>query len=224
MSGFILIVEDEEKLAHLMSDYFVHGGYQTHCLHRGDEVLPWLQEHQPDAIILDIMLPGTDGIEICKEVRTFSDVPILMVTARVEEVDRLLGLDMGADDYICKPFSPKEVVARVNSILRRINKNMVKQEALTINEDTLEVILNGSRIGLTLVEMRIIKLLAGLPEKIFSREQIMDKIYDDHRIVSDRTIDSHVKKLRHKLSPFQEFDMIHSVYGVGYRFSANKPE
>lgn len=224
MSGFILIVEDEEKLAHLVSDYCVHGGYQTHCLHHGDEVLPWLKDHKPDAIILDIMLPGTDGMEICKQIRTFSDVPILMVTARVEEVDRLLGLEIGADDYICKPFSPKEVVARVNSILRRINKNLVQQEALTIHEDTLEVVLNGNRIDLTLVEMRIIKLLAGAPEKIFSREQIMDKIYDDHRIVSDRTIDSHVKKLRHKLAPFQDFEMIHSVYGVGYRFSVNKPD
>lgn len=224
MSALILIVEDEEKLAHLVSDYFIHGGFQTHCLHHGGEVLPWLKEHQPDAIILDIMLPGMDGMEICKNIRTFSDVPVLMVTAKVEEVDRLLGLDIGADDYICKPFSPKEVVARVKSILRRINKDLVKQKALTINQDTMEVILNGNRIDVTLVELRIISLLAGSPEKIFSRDQIMEKIYDDHRVVSDRTIDSHVKKLRHKLAPHQDFEMIHSVYGVGYRFSVVKPE
>lgn len=222
MSGLILIVEDEKKLAHLISDYFIHGGFTTHCIHHGNDVLPWLKEHKPDAIILDVMLPGMDGMEICKNIRTFSDVPILMVTARAEEVDRLLGLEIGADDYICKPFSPKEVVARVKSILRRINKNMVNQEALGLIEDTLEVVLNGNRIEMTLVEMRIITLLANSPEKIFSRSQIMTQIYDDHRIVSDRTIDSHVKKLRQKLSPHQEFEMIHSVYGVGYRFSSVK--
>lgn len=223
MSGLILIVEDEEKLANLVSDYCIHGGFSTHCIHHGDNVLPWLKEHQADAIILDVMLPGMDGMDICKNIRTFSDVPILLVTARVEEVDRLLGLEIGADDYICKPFSPKEVVARVKSILRRINKNMVNQEALGLNEDTLEVVLNGNRIDMTLVEMRIIKLLASSPEKIFSRGQIMTQIYDDHRIVSDRTIDSHVKKLRQKLAPHQEFEMIHSVYGVGYRFSSLNP-
>lgn len=219
----ILIVEDEQKIAQLVSDYCAHAGYDTHCIYHGDDALPWIKHHDPAAIILDIMLPGTDGLTICHEVRTFSDVPILMVTAKVEEVDRLLGLDIGADDYICKPFSPKEVVARINSIFRRMNKSLVHQDAIRISETTLEAIVYGCRIDLTLVEMRILKLLIASPEKIFSREQIMANIYDDHRIVSDRTIDSHVKKLRHKLAPHQEFDVIHSVYGVGYRFSMVKP-
>lgn len=125
MTGLMLIVKDEEKLANLIADYCFHGGFQTHCIHHGNEVLPLLKEPQPVAIILDVMLPGMDGMEICKNIRTYSDVPVLMVTARVEEVDRLLGLKIGADNYICKPFSPREVFAWVKTILRRVNSNLL---------------------------------------------------------------------------------------------------
>ena len=121
-SSTILIVEDEQKLAHLLSDYLKLEHFQSHCINDGLNVISWVKENNPDLILLDIMLPGKDGMSICKEIRAFSDVPIIMVTARVEEIDRLLGLELGADDYICKPFSPREVVARVKTVLRRIQK------------------------------------------------------------------------------------------------------
>ena len=119
MSNSILIVEDEIKLAELLADYFKLTEYEPHLIHHGDEVIAWVKEHQPSAILLDIMLPGKNGIDICKEIRQFSNIPILLVTAKVDEIDRLLGLELGADDYICKPFSPREVVARVKAVLRR---------------------------------------------------------------------------------------------------------
>ena len=115
----ILIVEDEPKLASLLRDYLVHAGYAAYCLTQGVEVVPWVRQHAPPLILLDLMLPGKDGMEVCRELRAFSAIPIIMVTARVEEIDRLLGLEFGADDYICKPFSPREVVARVKAVLRR---------------------------------------------------------------------------------------------------------
>jgi two-component system response regulator BaeR len=118
MSHAILIVEDEVKLANLLADYFALTEYSPHLIHHGDEVINWVKENQPKAILLDIMLPGKNGIDLCKEIRKFSNVPILMVTAKVEEIDRLIGLELGADDYICKPFSPREVVARVKAVLR----------------------------------------------------------------------------------------------------------
>src|SRR5512143_2063274 len=120
MSGKILIVEDEPKLASLLADYLIASGFEPFSLGNGTEVVPWVREQMPDLILLDLMLPGRDGIEVCKDIRTFSNVPIIMITARVEEIDRLLGLELGADDYICKPFSPREVVARVKAVLRRI--------------------------------------------------------------------------------------------------------
>lgn len=220
----ILIVEDEVKLAKLLADYCEHAGYSTHCIHHGDDAVPYIKQHDVSAILLDLMLPGTDGIAICRQVRSFSEVPILMVTAKVEEIDRIIGLDVGADDYICKPFSPREVVARINSVLRRTKREVMQQSSVKIVEDTMDVYVEGQHIDLTHVELRILKLLCHSPEKIFSREQIMDFIYDDHRIVSDRTIDSHVKKLRQKMEPHQKNDLIHSVYGVGYKFSAQSQE
>lgn len=216
----VLIVEDEEKLAQLEADYCHHAGFDSYCLHDGSEVIDFIKQHHVDAVILDIMLPVKDGITLCKEIRGFSDVPIVMVTAKIEEVDRLLGLEIGADDYICKPFSPKELIARIKTILRRVNKDVLQQHILSVNPETLEANVNGHVVPLTLVEMRILKLLVESPEKILSRNKIMDNIYDDHRIVSDRTIDSHVKKLRHKIAPYQPYELIHSVYGAGYKFSS----
>ena len=127
MNGKLLIVEDEKKLAGLLSDYLRQAGFEPFCLDDGTEVVPWVREQRPDLILLDLMLPGRDGMEICKEIRTFSSVPVIMVTARVEEIDRLLGLEFGADDYICKPFSPREVVARVRAVLRRTGDGQTMQ-------------------------------------------------------------------------------------------------
>jgi two-component system response regulator BaeR len=220
MSAKILVVEDEEKLAGLLHDYLKQAGFMPSCLANGLEVVPWVREQSPDLILLDLMLPGRDGMEICKEIRTFSNVPIIMVTARVEEIDRLLGLELGADDYVCKPYSPREVVARVKAVLRRSGSGpTLKVAGLVLDESRYQAVLHGDTLDLTAVEFKLLSYLAANPGRIYSRGQLMERIYLDERIVSERTIDSHVKKLRQKinaLAPDQE--LIHSVYGVGYKF------
>ncbi|MEW5823596.1 MAG: response regulator [Pseudomonadota bacterium] len=224
----ILLVEDEPKIARLLEDYLHNAGYRTHHLDDGLAVLPWVQAQTPaqtpDLILLDIMLPGRDGLTLCRELREHSPAPILMLTARVEEIDRLLGLELGADDYICKPFSPREVVARVKAHLRRIER--LKTPLPDTSDSGLKLDLNGYRasldgqaLDLTPVEFRLLATLSAQPGRVFSRDQLLDRLYDDHRVVTDRTVDSHIKNLRRKLqslAPQREF--IHSVYGVGYRF------
>lgn len=216
----ILIVEDEPKLARLLVDYLHQAGYDTHQIGNGNEVVSWVREHAPDLILLDLMLPGTDGLTVCRELRNFSQVPVIMVTARVEEVDRLLGLELGADDYICKPFSPREVVSRVKAVLRRASAATPQQTpGFTLDEHRLEVRFEGATVVLTAVEFQLLKRLASEPGRIFSRDHLMAGMYQDHRIVSDRTIDSHIKKLRKKLAEmWPQTEFIHSVYGAGYRF------
>lgn len=215
----ILIVEDEPKLAALMRDYLSREDYAIHCLDNGLEVVPWVRAHAPRLILLDLMLPGRNGLEICKELRGFSAVPIIIITARVEEVDRLLGLDLGADDYICKPFSPREMVARVKAILRR-NPQMaaVAQSRIQVDETQYSAAFDGVSLDLTPVEWRLLNTFARAPGRVFSRDQLLDKLYSDHRVVTDRTVDSHIRNLRRKLAqacPGQ--DPIQSLYGVGYK-------
>jgi two-component system, OmpR family, response regulator BaeR len=218
----ILIVEDEPKLANLLADYLRQAEFASHIVDDGNRVIEIIKHMQPAAVLLDLMLPGRDGISLCREIRTFSQVPILMVTARVEEIDRLLGLELGADDYICKPFSPREVVSRVKAVLRRARGTTggnAARAGFELDEHRLEVRYQNSAAPLTSVEFQLLKRLASEPGRIFSRDQLMSYMYNDHRIVSDRTIDSHIKKLRKKLAeiwPGCEF--IHSVYGAGYRF------
>jgi two-component system response regulator BaeR len=220
VSDTILIIEDEPKLAALLADYLKASGFQTALLADGTEVVAWVQEHKPDLIILDLMLPGRDGMDICKEIRVFSRIPIIMVTARVEEIDRLLGLELGADDYICKPFSPREVVARVKAVLRRTRGgNSVRFQGMVLDEERYRATLHGRDLELTAVEFRLLQLLVDHPGRIYGRQQIMEKIYPDDRFVSDRTVDSHIKKLRKKISSLApEEELIYSVYGVGYKF------
>jgi len=216
----ILIVEDEQKLAELLRDYLAQSSFDTTVLDNGNDVVPYVRENKPDLVILDLMLPGRDGMEICKEIRTFSNLPIIMVTARVEEIDRLLGLELGADDYVCKPFSPRELVARVKAVLRRAGgETTIKAKGLILDEARYQASLHGVDLDLTAVEFKLLNFLAANPGRIYSRDQLMERIYSDHRIVSDRTIDSHIKKLRKKISgqnPDEE--LIGSVYGVGYKF------
>jgi two-component system response regulator BaeR len=218
MNNSILIVEDEVKLAKLIADYFTQANYTPHMIHHGDEVISWIKANSPKAVLLDIMLPGKNGVELCKEIRQFSNVPILMVTAKVDEIDRLLGLELGADDYICKPFSPREVVARVNAVLRRTLTVSNNIDSLQLDEHRFIVVFNQKEVQLTSVEFQLLKPLADKPERIFTREQLMQNMYSDHRIVNNRTIDSHIKKLRKKLSDISDGkDWIQSVYGTGYR-------
>jgi two-component system response regulator BaeR len=217
--SLILIVEDEIKIAELLRDYCADAGFATKVIHDGEEALTWLKGNTAQLMLLDLMLPGVDGLTICRETRQNSNLPIIMLTARVEEIDRLLGLDLGADDYICKPFSPREVIARIKSVLRRIETPMLTSSAFSIDEASLRVQINEQSIELTLVEFRLLKALYDQPGRILSRDSLMSQIYDDHRIVTDRTIDSHIKKLRKKLiSIGLEEASIHSVYGAGYKF------
>jgi two-component system response regulator BaeR len=220
MSGKVLIVEDERKLAELLRDYLKQSGFETFCLENGLEAVLWVREQSPDLILLDLMLPGRDGLEICKEIRSFSSVPVIMVTARVEEIDRLLGLELGADDYICKPFSPREVVARVKTVLRRAgNAQMIQAEGIILDESRYRATLDGHDLEFTAVEFKLLQFLVSNPGRIFGRQQLMDRIYPDQRSVSDRTIDSHIKKIRRKLMETKHgAELIHSVYGVGYKF------
>ena len=220
MTGKVLIVEDEPKLAGLLSDYLRQAGFETSCLGNGTAVVPRVREEMPDLILLDLMLPGRDGLDICKEIRTFSGLPIVMVTARIEEIDRLLGLELGADDYICKPFSPREVVARVKAVLRRAGGGQTIQAArLSLDESRYRASLNGHDLELTAVEFKLLQFLAANPGRIYGRQQLMDRIYPDQRIVADRTIDSHIKKLRRKIAAVgAATELIHSLYGVGYKF------
>lgn len=216
----ILIVEDEVKLSDLLADYLRAGGHNVHQISEGPPVVDWVRTNRPALILLDLMLPGRDGLEICREIRGFSQVPVIMTTARVEEIDRLLGLEIGADDYVCKPYSPREVVARVKAVLRRSAPALEADPGpLGLDASTLRVSAEGRDIELTAVEFALLQTLHAAPGRIFSRDRLMDRIYDDHRIVSDRTIDSHVKKLRRKLTDLlPERELIHSVYGVGYRY------
>lgn len=226
-AAMVLIVEDEPKLAALMTDYLVAAGYRAATLDDGLQAAAWIRAHSPDAVLLDVMLPGTDGMTICREVRSFSDVPILMMTARVEEIDRLLGLELGADDYICKPFSPREVVARVKAVLRRARAADAPAAAapanaaappLHLDEDTFEARLHGTLLPLTPVEFRLLHALQSRPGRVMSRSQLIDALYLDHRVVSDRTVDSHIKNLRRKIADTgHAIDPIVSIYGMGYK-------
>ncbi|TKB07331.1 response regulator [Desulforhopalus sp. IMCC35007] len=215
----ILIVEDEKRLADLHRDYLQQAGFETTWLEDGNRVVPFVRDAAPDLILLDLMLPGKDGLDICKEIRGFSGVPIIMVTARVEEIDRLLGLEFGADDYICKPFSPREVVARVKAVLRRGSQTDLAEELLVLDEDRYLATIQGKKLDLTAVEFQLLAILAARPGQIFSRDQLMERIYSDQRIVCDRTIDSHIKKLRKKIAVVApDLELIRSVYSVGYKY------
>jgi len=219
MAERILIVEDEPKIAEILRDYLVREGYETSHLDRGDLVEDWVRDNRTDVVLLDLMLPGKNGLEVCKGLRSFSDSAIIMVTARVEEIDRLLGLELGADDYICKPFSPREVVARVKAVLRRGKRQAAADPALVLDEAGYKASLRGKDLGLTAVEFQLLKVLVAQPGRIFSRDQLMDAMYRDERVVSDRTVDSHVKKLRKKIADvLPDREIIHSVYSVGYKY------
>ncbi|MCP4984167.1 MAG: response regulator [Gammaproteobacteria bacterium] len=215
----ILIVEDEVKIARLLSDYCEQAGFASVVIHDGNEAIDWLDSKQARLILLDLMLPGADGFTICQHIRRGSDTPVIMITARVEEIDRLLGLELGADDYVCKPFSPREVIARIKNILRRVEETGLGSSGLKLDVDALRVGFKGKHIDLTKVEFSLFKALHDSPGRIYSRDHLMSLIYADHRIVTDRTIDSHIKKLRKKLVELGlDEDPIHSVYGAGYKF------
>lgn len=217
----ILIVEDDLKIAALLRDYLLAAGYRVEHEANGKLALDRLRLEQPDLVLLDLMLPGMDGLSICNEVRKFSQVPIIMLTAKVEEVDRLVGLESGADDYVCKPFSPREVVARAKVHLRRTMTTQQPggQARFFIDRAQLRILIDGVALSLTPVEFRLLAELISHPERVFSRQQLLDFAHEDQRDINDRTVDSHIKNIRKKIqSRLPDHECLHSVYGVGYRF------
>ena len=224
-SKHILIVEDEEKIAGLLCDYLKAAGFRTSVQNNGDRVIAQVKKDPPDLILLDIMLPGKDGMQLCREIRQFSNVPIIMITARVEEVDRLLGLELGADDYICKPFSTREVVARVRAVFRRVHAEPGADHlvvgSISLNAETHQVMINKKVLNLTPNEFGLLKIMMSRPNRVFSRSELISRVQGYEFEGYDRTIDTHIKNLRKKIArwlPGQE--IISTVYGVGYKFNA----
>src|SRR5512137_2808587 len=193
----ILVVEDDKKIAELLSDYLEQANFNVSILKRGDTVISEVRLNPPDVILLDIMLPGKDGMTICREIKPFSTVPILMLTARVEEIDRLLGLELGADDYICKPFSPREVVARVNAVLRRTyapqTGKMITACGITLIHESRRVLAAGGELKLTPCEYNLLQTFLTHPNRILSRNELINTVQGYDFEGYDRTIDSHVK-------------------------------
>ncbi|WP_395009583.1 response regulator [Undibacterium sp.] len=221
----ILIIEDEPDLASLIADYVRACGYQSLVLANGQSALEQIQLREPNLIVLDLMLPGLDGISLCRAVRTFSQVPIIMVTAKVEEIDRLLGLEIGADDYLCKPFSPRELMARIKVILRRVSTTTVttmqseKQNVVHIDTAAFQIYLHQQLLELTRSEFLLLQHFIAHPGQVFSRSQLLDFVTQDNLDVTDRAIDSHVKNIRKKIAQIRPDDNpIHAIYGLGYRF------
>lgn len=218
----IIIVEDEKELAELVKDYLLQADYEVDIYHDGQSGLQAIQSETPDLVILDLMLPRLDGLGVCRKVREFSEVPIIMVTALTEEIDRLLGLKLGADDYVCKPFSPRELVARVQAVLRRSKNHSGHKGLFKIEESQQRIWYKQKSLPLTPTEFRLLALFLKHAGQIFSRTQLLDHLNPDSFDVTDRVIDSHIKNLRKKISEVAEtgtkHEWIHSVYGVGYRF------
>jgi len=226
MGKRVLVVDDDVKTVELVKMYLRRDGYDVLTAFEGIEALRLAREARPDLLVLDLMLPGIDGLTICRTLRAESDVPIIMLTARTTEEDRLKGLDLGADDYVTKPFSPKELAARVRAVLRRLPEEAlsrgpveVEQGALKVNFLTREVTHNGRHIGLTPVEFKLLGVLVREPNRVFSREQLINRVFGGDFDGFDRTVDVHILNLRRKLEPEPDNPRyIRTVYGMGYKF------
>lgn len=225
MNETILVVEDEPKIARLARDYLERSGFRVVTAADGNSAVDVAQRERPDLVVLDLNLPGRDGRDVCRAIRRESDVPIIMLTARVDEADRLIGLELGADDYITKPFSPRELVARTRAVLRRVQGGAYRPDLVRVGE--LEIDLKGHRvsrkeevINLTRIEFNLLTTLAQNPGKVFTRSELLNRLHGVAYDGFDRSIDAHIKNLRHKL----EYDpaepqYVLTVYGVGYKFN-----
>ncbi len=225
MGGPILIVEDDRKTAALLELYLEREGFKTVLAYDGERALELAQRHKPIFIILDLMLPVVDGWEVCRQLRRSSDVPILMLTARGEEVDRISGLTLGADDYVVKPFSPRELVARVRAVLRRgrlklsKDKSVLSHAGLVLDLEKRKVSINDRRVQLTPHEYNLLQALMSAPGRVFTRDELLDGLYPDGEAVIDRVIDVHIGKLRQKIEEDPSRPrFILTVRGIGYQF------
>lgn len=222
----ILIAEDDRNTSSLVATYLQQEGFSTLAAYDGEEALRLTRESNPGFVILDIMLPNLDGWDICRQIRKFSDVPILILTAREGEIDRVMGLSIGADDYVVKPFSPRELVERVKAILRRVESrpqpvdHILTHKGLSLDPVKLKVTLDGRNLNLTTSEYKLLQALMASPGKVFSRDELLDRFYQHGETVVDRVIDVHVGKLRQKIeSDPANPQMIITVRGFGYRFA-----
>jgi len=227
-SGPILIVEDDEKTASLIALYLEREGYETARARDGVEALKLARELNPVFVVLDLMLPHLDGWEVCRKLREFTQVPVLMLTARGEEVDRVLGFMIGADDYVVKPFSPRELVVRIKAILRRVHSQaedqseVLRHQGLTLDLRKHELTMDGRPVDLTPSEFKLLRLLMSAPGRLFTREQLLAALYPQGEEVIDRVIDVHIGKLRQKIEKDPgDPRCILTVRGYGYRFAEN---
>jgi DNA-binding response OmpR family regulator len=227
MTGSILIVEDDKKTASLVALYLEREGFQTVIAYDGQQALELAQLDKPIFVILDLMLPSIDGWSVCRQLRKSSDVPILILSAREEEVDRVSGLTLGADDYVVKPFSPRELVARVKAILRRgrlstmTNKRLWSYDGLVLDQEKRKITLNGSQILPTPHEFNLLQTLMAFPGKVFTRNELLNHLYPRHEaVVIDRVVDVHIGKLRQKIEKDPSNpQFILTVRGIGYKFA-----
>ena len=225
MAQMILIVEDELDLVQVLRDYLEKAGFQVEAVSNGTAALSTIQHHSPDLVVLDLNLPGMDGLDVARELRRFSEVPVIMITARVDETDKLIGLELGADDYITKPFSPREVVARVRAVLRRSQRDPIKQETIRAGEVHIDrvrhkVEVAGEAVSLTPTEFELLIVLAGQPGRAFTRMQLLEATQGEAYEGYERTIDAHIKNLRAKIEPDPKEPLyIETVFGVGYRLN-----
>lgn len=229
MSAYVLVAEDDEKQAELIRRYLVHDGHAVTVVHDGPTALTEATQQPPDLLVLDWMLPGLDGLEICRRIRNTGDLPILMLTARYTEDDLLLGLDLGADDYMTKPYRPRELMARIRTLLRRTRQQthteavLLKAGPLTVAPDGHAVYLHGRQVNCTPGEFRLLSTLATAPERVFTRAQLLHCITDHGRTVTERTVDMHIANLRKKIeaSPRRP-ELLLTVHGIGYKLSRGR--
>jgi DNA-binding response OmpR family regulator len=225
MSPTVLVVEDEVELVRVLRDYLERAGFHVQTASNGPEAVSRFQHGSPDLVLLDLNLPGMDGLDVARAMRRDSNVPIIMVTARVDEADRLVGLELGADDYVVKPFSPKELVARVRAVLRRAQQAPEVPEVLRAGEITVDlskhtVEVSGARVDLTPTEFALLAVLVREPGRVFSRLQLLEASQGDAFAGYERTVDAHIKNLRAKIEPDPRHPrFVQTVFGVGYRFS-----
>ncbi|OUR62480.1 hypothetical protein A9Q74_04810 [Colwellia sp. 39_35_sub15_T18] len=218
----VLIVEDENKIAEIIRKYLKLEGYESTQAQSGDEALTLYHQVNPDLIVLDVMLPDMDGIDICKRLREFSEVPIIMLTARVEEVDRLMGFEAGADDYVCKPFIPRELVARIRAVLNRTQRSseqkVLRTGRLMLDISQYKVTVDSVEIKLTQNEFSLLKVMISTPNRVFSRQELLTATQGQSIDIYERTIDTHIKNLRKKLNQVApNSNFIESIYGIGYK-------
>lgn len=224
----ILVVDDNAQIVDILSQYIKKEGWPMLAAKTGEEALALFDAAEPSLILLDIMLPGLDGLEVCRRIRRVSSVPILMITAKDEDADRILGLDIGADDYIVKPFSPGEVMARIRAVLRRIpaaaEKEMLVIGELSIHLPSLSVTLSGHKLNLTRREVELLYTLAASPGRVFTRDNLLTIVWGYEFAGNYRAVDSHIKRLRAKLDAYpHDTSTIATVWGAGYKFERNLP-